>query len=125
VTLLNTIIEIVEKEQHRRIKKLVEHQQRDGSFRFRFQGSLMTDAFYIITIRALNIETEEENIRLLTKTLRTTQEKEGYWKAYRDEPNGHLSATIIAYTALLYSGHYTKDDKQMKKARSFIIKNAV
>lgn len=123
MTLLNTIIEIVEKEQHRRIKKLVEHQQRDGSFRFRFQGSLMTDAFYIITIRALNIETEEENIRLLTKTLRTTQEKEGYWKAYRDEPNGHLSATIIAYTALLYSGHYTKDNKQMKKARSFIIKN--
>lgn len=123
MTLLNTILETVEKEQHRRIKKLVEHQQTDGSFQFRFQGSLMTDAFYIITIRALNIETEEENIRLLTKTLRTTQEKEGYWKAYRDEPNGHLSATIIAYTALLYSGHYTKDDQQMKKARSFIIKN--
>jgi len=120
---LNTFLESVKTEQQRRVKELVEHQQADGSFPFRFQGSLMTDAFYIITIRALDIQTEEENIRLLTKTLRATQHRKGYWKAYSDEPNGHLSATIIAYTALLYSGHYSKNDKQMKKAKAFIVKN--
>ena len=120
---MNTFLHSVKKEQQKRIQELVELQQSDGSFHFRFQGSLMTDAFYIITIRALNIQTEEEHIRLLVKTLRTTQHKEGYWNAYSDEPNGHLSATIIAYTALLYSGLYSKEDKQMKKAKAFILKN--
>lgn len=120
---MNTFLQSVEKEQQKRIQELVKLQHSDGSFHFRFQGSLMTDAFYIITIRALNIQTEEENIRLLAKTLRATQHKEGYWKAYIDEPNGHLSATIIAYTALLYSGLYSKEDKQMQKAKAFILKN--
>lgn len=120
---MNTFLQSVEKEQQKRIQELVKLQHSDGSFHFRFQGSLMTDAFYIITIRALNIQTEEENILLLAKTLRATQHKEGYWKAYTDEPNGHLSATIIAYTALLYSGLYSKEDKQMQKAKAFILKN--
>jgi len=120
---LNTFLHSVEKEQQKRIKELVELQKSDGSFHFRFQGSLMTDAFYIITIRALNIHTEEENIHLLAKTLRNAQHKEGYWKAYSDEPNGHLSATIIAYTALLYSGLYAKEDTQMQKAKAFILKH--
>ncbi|WP_312094930.1 squalene--hopene cyclase [Niallia sp.] len=120
---MNTFLHSVEQEQQKRIQELVELQRSDGSFHFRFQGSIMTDAFYIITIRALNIQTEEEHIRLLVKTLRGTQHKEGYWKAYRDEPAGHLSATIIAYTALLYSGLYSKEDKQMKKAKAFILKN--
>ncbi|WP_400245057.1 squalene--hopene cyclase [Niallia sp. JL1B1071] len=120
---MNTFLHSVEKEQQKRIQELVKLQQPDGSFHFRFQGSLMTDAFYIITIRALNIHTEEEHIHFLAKTLRATQYKEGYWKAYSDEPNGHLSATIIAYTALLYSGLYSKEDNQMKKAKAFILKN--
>lgn len=113
----------IEKEQKRRIDEFVKLQHNDGSFRFRFQGSLMTDAFFIITCRALEIKTEEENIQLLAKTLKKTQHQQGYWKAYIDEPNGHLSATIIAYTALLYSGYAKQTDEKMKKAKSFIIKN--
>jgi len=113
----------IEKEKKRRIDEFVKLQRNDGSFRFRFQGSLMTDAFFIITCRALEINTEEENIQLLAKTLKKTQHQQGYWKAYIDEPNGHLSATIIAYAALLYSGYAKQTDENMKKAKSFIIKN--
>ncbi|HWJ78165.1 MAG TPA: squalene--hopene cyclase [Niallia sp.] len=115
--------EILDEKISLKINELIKHQHVDGSFRFRFQGSIMTDAFYIITIRALNIRTEEENIRALANTLIVTQQKEGYWQAYPDEQNGNLSATVIAYTALLYSGFFSKSDHRMKKAASYIQKN--
>ncbi|KAB7668855.1 squalene--hopene cyclase [Bacillus sp. B1-b2] len=120
---MDDTVKLVRKELDSRITQLQKLQHTDGSFRFRFQGSLMTDAFFIITIRALDIHTEEPNVQALAKSLRSTQHKEGYWKAYSDEPNGHLSATVIAYTALLYSGYYQKEDALMKKAASFIQKN--
>ncbi|MDK8642930.1 prenyltransferase/squalene oxidase repeat-containing protein [Niallia taxi] len=115
--------ELIVREQKRRVAELASLQHKDGSFRFRFQGSLMTDAFFIITCRALDMKTEEENIKLLVDSLKASQQKEGYWKAYQDEPNGHLSATIIAYTALLYSGYVNRSDENMKKAKSFIVTN--
>lgn len=118
---MNIKRDAVEKEIQKRIQELTSLQKEDGSYRFRFQGSLMTDAFFIITCRALNIAEEEENIQLLAENLWKSQHKEGYWKAYDDEPNGHLSATIIAYTALLFSGRYSKNDEQMIKAKKFII----
>lgn len=113
----------IENEKKHRIDEFVKLQHSDGSFRFRFQGSLMTDAFFIITCRALEISTEEDNIKLLATSLKNSQHKEGYWKAYIDAPNGHLSATIIAYTALLYSGYAKQTDDNMIKAKSFIVQN--
>ncbi|MFT8321907.1 MAG: squalene--hopene cyclase [Bacillus sp. (in: firmicutes)] len=115
--------EALEKEIDKRKQELIKEQHIDGSWRFRFQGSLITDAFFIITCRALDYSEEEENIRLLVNSLKASQDNNGYWKAYFDEPNGNLSATIIAYTALLYSGYVDKSDEKMEKAKAFILAN--
>ncbi|MGP7816665.1 squalene--hopene cyclase [Niallia sp. 01092] len=113
----------IEKEIGKRINELTELQHIDGSWRFRFQGSLITDAFFIITCRALDFTDEEKNIQLLVKSLKASQHDKGFWQAYNDEHNGNLSATVIAYTALLYSGYVDKNDEKMQNAKTFILAN--
>ncbi|GKU84586.1 squalene--hopene cyclase [Niallia sp. NCCP-28] len=114
-------LKTIQKDISQRKEELIQLQHIDGSWRFLFQGSLMTDAFFIITCRALNITDYEETIVKLVNTLKKTQTNKGYWKAYKDETNGNLSSTVIAYTALLYSGYCKKEDKKMQQARSYII----
>ncbi|PKG22343.1 squalene--hopene cyclase [Niallia nealsonii] len=116
-------LETIQKDIFQRKEELIQLQHIDGAWRFLFQGSLMTDAFFIITCRALNITDYEETIIKLVDTLKKAQTNTGYWKAYKDETNGNLSSTVIAYTALLYSGYCKKEDSKMQQARSYIIAN--
>ncbi len=104
------------------IKKLEHTQNHDGSWTYCFKGALMTDAFMIITLRALNINNEEHLIKDLSEQLLLNQTKDGTWKAYPDEKEGNLSATIQAYCALLFSGNLPKDHPSLIKAENFIIK---
>lgn len=102
------------------VDKLKNTQNSDGSWKYCFEGGLMTDAFMIITLRALDIKNEESLIKNLTERLLLTQSKEGTWKAYPDEEDGNLSVTIQAYCALLFSGFLSQDHPALKKAEHFI-----
>ncbi|NOU98861.1 squalene--hopene cyclase [Paenibacillus planticolens] len=94
-------------------------QQEDGSWRFCFENSLLTDAYLIIVLRTLEIP-EEELIKQLHDRIAAHQEANGAWKVYHDEAEGNLDATVNAYFALLYSGYSRKSDEPMKKAARFI-----
>ncbi|MCV9886025.1 squalene--hopene cyclase [Metabacillus halosaccharovorans] len=102
------------------VDKLKNTQKSDGSWKYCFEGGLMTDAFMIITLRALDIKNEESLIKNLTERLLLTQTKEGTWKAYPDEEGGNLSVSIQAYCALLFSGFLSQDHPALKKAEHFI-----
>lgn len=102
------------------VDKLKNTQNSDGSWKYCFEGGLMTDAFMIITLRALDSKNEESLIKNLSERLLLTQSKEGTWKAYPDEEDGNLSATIQAYCALLFSGFVSQDHPALKKAEQFI-----
>ncbi len=102
------------------MEKLKTRQKLDGSWKFCFEGGLMTDAFMIMTLRALDIKNEEQLIKILTERLLNTQTNTGSWKAFPDEKDGNLSATIQAYCALLFSGFFTPSYPTLKKAEQFI-----
>jgi sporulenol synthase len=115
--------ELIRSEVKKRVEELKKLQQQDGSWKFCFEGGLMSDAFMIITLRSLQIEDEEILIEKLTNRIIDLQTSKGTWKAYPDEKEGNLSITVQAYAALLYSGHYTQEHPSLKKAEMFIRKN--
>lgn len=94
-------------------------QQNDGSWRFCFENSLLTDAYMIIVLRTLDLP-QEALIRQLHDRIAAEQEENGAWKVYQDEVEGNLDATVNAYFALLYSGYSRSSDASMKKAERFI-----
>jgi sporulenol synthase len=105
------------------IQSLRDRQKKDGSWRFCFEGSMMTNAYMIILLRSLNIQSEEKLIKHLVHEICQKQENNGSWKLYYDERFGNLSNTIECYFALLYSGYLSKDSDILLRARSFIIQN--
>ncbi|WP_099156949.1 squalene--hopene cyclase [Virgibacillus ndiopensis] len=111
----------VKTEINRLIKIMKDKQSNDGTWRFCFEGSSMTDAYMIILLRSLEIN-DEELIKELARRIQSKQSENGSWKLYKDEKEGNLSATIEAYYALLFSGYQQKDAKQMEKAKQYIIR---
>ncbi|TMW72862.1 terpene cyclase/mutase family protein [Alteribacter natronophilus] len=101
---------------------LRERQSNDGSWRFCFETGPTTDAYTIILLRSLETNQDEWLIERLAERLKAIQDPAGYWKLYPDQEDGHLSATVEAYFALLYSGHADAGSPNMKKARAFIEK---
>lgn len=97
-------------------------QTQDGSWRFAFEGALLTDCFMIMVLRTLRIPSQSM-IQEITGRIVELQEGNGAWKLYEDEEEGNLSATIQAYAALLISGKYTRDNPIMKQAEYFIKQN--
>lgn len=98
---------------------LLEKQSRDGSWRFCLESGPMTDSHMIILLRTLAID-DAELLGSLAKHIASKQQPNGAWKLYQDEAEGNLSATIDAYYALLFSGHFQKSDPRMKLAQQFI-----
>lgn len=105
------------------IQSLRERQQKDGSWRFCFEGSMMTNAYMIILLRSLNIQSEEKLIKHLVDEICQKQGNNGAWKLYFDERFGNLSNTIECYFALLYSGYLSRDSDILQRAKSFIIES--
>ncbi|MDQ0257430.1 sporulenol synthase [Evansella vedderi] len=105
-----------------KIYELKAAQHPDGTWRFPCENGPMTDAYMIIILRTLNITKEETFIKKLTNRLLATQSTNGSWKLYKDEKEGNLSATVEAYTALLFSGYAHKDDENIKRAETFILR---
>ncbi|TCP19745.1 sporulene cyclase [Scopulibacillus darangshiensis] len=102
-----------------RCDNLLQMQHSDGSWRFCFEGSTITDAYMIILVRVLDIQ-NETLVKGLVHRLVTKQQANGAWKVFPDEAKGNLSATIENYAALLYSGYKNAADPMMKKAAAFV-----
>jgi sporulenol synthase len=109
----------VSHEIERRMEQFFKEQREDGSWRYLFEGPLMTDAYMIITLRALEMD-KEWLIQRLARRILSKQEENGVWKVYPNEPEGNLTATVEAVLALLYSGYVDPNDIKMKKAYAFI-----
>ncbi|WP_078380421.1 squalene--hopene cyclase [Sutcliffiella halmapala] len=103
------------------IEEISALQHKNGRWEFCFQGTLMTDAYMIILLRALNIKGEEELIKGLVNEILTQQQSDGTWKIYHDEQETNISATIEAYFALLYSGYVTANEPNMQNAKRRIV----
>ncbi|MGC4377074.1 prenyltransferase/squalene oxidase repeat-containing protein [Fictibacillus sp. Mic-4] len=112
----------VKKEIERRCTELLRLQSEDGSWRFCFENVILTDAYMIIVMRMFEWKDETLMKRLVSRIL-SKQERDGTWKAYPDEKTGNLSATLEAYTALLYSGYVQPHSPMLKKAERFIREN--
>ncbi|MEN1934068.1 prenyltransferase/squalene oxidase repeat-containing protein [Paenibacillus sp. 102] len=113
------LYEKVREEVKRKITALQAIQQQDGTWRFCFEGSPLTDCHMIFLLKLLG---QEQEIEPFVARLVALQTDEGTWKLYEDEHVGNLSATIQAYTALLVSKMYTKEDINMRRAEAFIRK---
>ncbi|CAM4244027.1 squalene-hopene cyclase [Bacillus manliponensis] len=107
----------VKHEVERRITALRTMQRSDGTWRFCFEGSPLTDCWMILLLRLLQ---RHDEIEPFVERLVSMQTNHGTWKLYEDEPVGHLSTTIDIYTALLASNYYRKEDYNMKRAEAFI-----
>ena len=104
---------------HSKLTQLEKRQNPSGSWTFRFEGSTLTDCFMVLIIRALGMNDEVLITNLVEKLLRT-QNENGSWSNYPDEPNGNLSATVQSTAALLVSGKFTRLDEEIKRAELFI-----
>ncbi|WP_240762947.1 squalene--hopene cyclase [Paenibacillus thalictri] len=94
-------------------------QEADGAWRFCLDAGPLTNSFFIIALRALEME-EERLIGQLADAIRARQEPGGAWKLYHDEPEGNISATVQSYCALLLSGKHKADEPHMAAAKRFI-----
>ncbi|MBO9599989.1 MAG: squalene--hopene cyclase, partial [Cohnella sp.] len=92
-------------------------QTRDGSWKLCYENVVLTEAYMILLLRTLE-DSDEDLIRLLHDRLLAAQYPDGSWRAYPDEEEGNLSATVECYYALLYSGYSRATDPAMEKARS-------
>lgn len=104
------------------IEKLRKDQSSDGSWDYHFETGFATDAYMIILLRSLEIN-DEQLIEGLAGRIISKQDKNGSWKLFHDEQGGNLTATVEAYYALLYSGYFEKDDRQLQAAKKYIVKN--
>lgn len=102
----------------KRISKLEELQQKDGSWRMCFEGAILTDCFYIITFTSFG--KEPDTVEKLKVHLLKKQRDDGSWTAYPGERNGNLSATVLAYAALRFSGVTAQE---LRAAERFISTN--
>jgi sporulenol synthase len=112
----------LEKEIYRRCNELLSLQKPDGTWRFCFENSVITDAYMLILLRTIEYR-NEKLIKQFTERILSQQSEDGLWRVYPDEEPANLSATIQAYTALLYSQYFKPNDKRLKSAKQFIIKN--
>ncbi|RRJ64766.1 squalene--hopene cyclase [Paenibacillus oralis] len=101
-------------------EELVQRQEPDGTWRFCFENGTTLDAGVIVLFRSLNAGSEAL-IRSLHDRILAAQQPEGCWRWYRDDAEGHLSATIEAYYALLYSGYSRREDESLQRAKRYIL----
>lgn len=110
----------IRREIHRLSEELIQRQEADGTWRFCFENGITLDACTIILFRTLNAD-REELIRQLHDRILAAQQPEGGWRWYRDDGEGHLSATVEAYYALLFSGYSRPEDEALQRAKRYIL----
>jgi sporulenol synthase len=113
---------LLESEIYKRCNKLLSNQQADGTWRYCFENSILTDSFMIIMLQTLEIN-DYKLINQLTDRILSQQSSDGLWRVYPDEKDGNLSLSIQAFTALMYTGKFNQTDGKLEKAKKFIIQN--
>lgn len=79
------LYEKVHEEIARRTTALQTMQQRDGTWRFCFEGAPLTDCHMIFLLKLLG---RDKEIEPFVKRLASLQTNEGTWKLYEDEVGG-------------------------------------
>ncbi|ADU32386.1 terpene cyclase/mutase family protein [Evansella cellulosilytica] len=97
-------------------------QLNDGQWKFPCESGPLTDAYMIVLLKLIDTR-HEHLIKQLVDRLLYTQANNGAWKLYEDEKDGNISATIEAYTALLFSRKIDEHDERLVKAKRFIYRN--
>ncbi|OPA81014.1 squalene--hopene cyclase [Paenibacillus selenitireducens] len=116
---MHNVLSEIGPEIHQLTTTLIQQQKHDGSWHFCFENGTSVDAFVIILLRTLNVA-NEALIHQLHDRILAEQQPEGHWKLFYDEQEGHLSTSIDAYYALLYSGYSHTSDAHMLRAKSYI-----
>ncbi|WP_178930267.1 terpene cyclase/mutase family protein [Bacillus altitudinis] len=97
----------------------VERRQReDGAFIFCFEGPIMTNAFFIMLLKAVG-DPDQQLIHQLAEAIHAKQNEDGSFSLYHDQ-SGHLTATVQGYCGMLASGRFQKDEPHMEKAAQYI-----
>ncbi|MGG1959777.1 prenyltransferase/squalene oxidase repeat-containing protein [Bacillus pumilus] len=97
----------------------MQHRQReDGAFVFCFEGSMMTNAFLIMLLKAVG-DTDQALVHQLAEAIREKQNEDGSFSLYHDQA-GHVTATVQGYCGMLVSGRYQQDEPHMEKAARYI-----
>ncbi|ANC77136.1 hypothetical protein ABE65_010130 [Fictibacillus phosphorivorans] len=112
----------IESEIYKRCNKLLSQQEANGTWCYCFENSLITDAYMLILLRTIDYK-NESLIKRIAERILSKQSQDGLWRLYPDEEPANLSATIQAYTALLYSQSLTQTEESLLHAKHFIINN--
>ncbi len=112
----------IESEIYKRCNELLSLQKTDGTWRFCFENSVITDAYMLILLRTIDYKNENLIKRIAARIL-SKQSNDGLWRVYPDEEPANSSATIQAYTALLYSKPHSHTAEPLQNAKQFIINN--
>ncbi|WP_049867891.1 prenyltransferase/squalene oxidase repeat-containing protein [Paenibacillus sp. D9] len=103
-------------------EELLERQSPDGAWRLCCESGVMSDAFLLILLKAMDwMEDHRELARRIAQRIAVLQEDGGGWKLHEDQKEGHLESTVEAYYALLATGYYEYGDPRMVNARRFIL----
>lgn len=87
------------------VQRLLDEQQEDGTWRYRFvESGMMTDCHFVVMISLLGITRRENEVNSLADRIRGRQDQDGSWRVYPDEAAGNVSATIEGLLALLHAG---------------------
>nr|WP_233096586.1 prenyltransferase/squalene oxidase repeat-containing protein [Fictibacillus halophilus] len=112
----------IESEIYKRCNELLSLQEPDGTWRYCFENSVITDAYMLILLRTIDYRNERLINRIAERIL-SKQSQDGLWRVYPDEEPGNLSATIQAYTALLYVKPLSHTEETLQNAKHYIINN--
>ncbi|WP_371268738.1 terpene cyclase/mutase family protein [Bacillus paralicheniformis] len=116
---LRSLLEDVKAFRQKTLAKLQNRQRPDGSWRFCFEGPVMTDSFFILMLTSLG-DQDSSLITSLAERIRSKQSGDGAFRNHPDETAGNLTATVQGYTGMLASGLYDRRDAHMQKAEAFI-----
>ncbi len=83
---------------------------------------MITDAYILILLRTIEYR-NEKLIKKITQRILSQQSQDGLWRVYPDEEPANLSATIQAFTALLFSQQFSDNEDKLKTAKQFIKEN--
>jgi sporulenol synthase len=100
------------------VANLEAKQEKDGAWRMCFEGAILTDCFYIMTFTSFHRELE--TVEKLKAHLLQKQRDDGSWANYPGERNGNLSATVLAFAALRFSG---VEASRLRQAEQYINHN--
>ncbi|MEK5501708.1 terpene cyclase/mutase family protein [Bacillus sp. FSL M8-0168] len=116
---MHSLLEEVKAFRQKTLEQLLNKQKPDGSWRFCFEGSVMTNSFLILLLTSLG-DHDPSLTSALARRIRSKQDGDGTFRNYPDETAGNLTATVQGYTGMLASGLYNRYEPHMQKAEAFI-----